>query len=389
MQGYYFVFLSLQALSSIFLPLMSQVLVVHLSSVHENTTHNDHRKEEVSSLISFGFVTYLSLASILASILVFLGLLFFDEKDKDIWKMAWILLCVINFFEFMLDFFVTVFEGLREVKHVYFLRMIRSLIYGGSLIALIFFNFNLTSIVLAKLIAISVGVYYLYHSFYKTHKDYFRLSLKDYFFWARKILPWQLKVTTVSVAGYCSVTLITPLVFKLLGTEEAARVGLLLSLIGVMIALTFSFFQTKISIFSRFVADKNFVDLDKLAIRQSKYLIGSFVILSSLLLFSIYIANFFNLDVANRIANFQVSFLFILGAIFGSFTQPVGHYLRCYKKEPLFLISITYGFSVPIFGYFLASKFGALGFASSYCVLNIFLLFPVSVAILIKFGGSK
>ena len=384
-QGYYFVFLSLQSLSMVFELGLSQVIIVHLSSIYEINTKDNQKHSEISSLINFALKSYLILALFFSVTLLLTGFNFFNHDDAEIWKKAWIFLCIVNFFDFILVFLFAVFEGLREVRHVYFLRLCKSIIYTFSIIFLIIFDFSLISLPIAQLCAVVFCFIYLLYFLYGNYFHFFTEGSRNFFLWAKKILPWQSKVAIVSLSGYCSLTLITPLIFKVIGVEEAARVGLLLSVISIISSISYSFFQTKVSLFAQLVSNKNFKILDEIAIRQSKYLIFSFIVLSSFFLIIIFTLNLQDTEFSNRISNFRISSLFLLGAILGSISQPIGHYLRSYKKEPLFYVSIIHGFSVPILGYFLTLELSSLGFAISYLILNCFFLLPLNIIILILF----
>jgi O-antigen/teichoic acid export membrane protein len=134
--------------------------------------------------------------------------------------------------------------------------------------------------------------------------------------------------------------------------------------------------STKVPAFSRLIAQKDYTQLD---ILFNKTLMQS-AVLNALALFvlfgTVFTLRYFNIKIGGK--NFGDRFLSYLPMLFmmipiflNHFVASWATYMRCHKKEPLLLQSVTIGILCSISTLILGNYFGVMGITAGYLALTI------------------
>ena len=101
------------------------------------------------------------------------------------------------------------------------------------------------------------GLLKIIHNIYKreiTHKISYR----------KEIFPFQWKMSISWMSGYFIYHLFNPVLFATAGPIQAGQMGLTIQAVNGIVVLSASWMSTKIPVFSKFIALKDYLSLDKL-----------------------------------------------------------------------------------------------------------------------------
>ena len=156
--------------------------------------------------------------------------------------------------------------------------------------------------------------------------------------------------------------------------------GLTLTALNGILALSFAWMTTKIPLFSTLIAKKNYLELDTVfnkSLKQS-ILINSFL----LVLFYTFILVLKNLNIkigstliSDRFIPFLPLFFMMSTILFNLIVSSWATYLRCHKKEPYLLNSIVGGILSSLSTIYLGKHFGLIGITLGFFSINI-IMFP-------------
>ena len=79
-----------------------------------------------------------------------------------------------------------------------------------------------------------------------------------------EIFPMQWKIAISWVGGYFIFQLFNPVLFATEGPIVAGQMGMTLSILNAVLALSYAWVSTKVPVFSGFIARREFFKLDKL-----------------------------------------------------------------------------------------------------------------------------
>ena len=187
----------------------------------------------------------------------------------------------------------------------------------------------------------------------------------------------QWKIAISWVGGYFIFQLFNPVLFATEGPIVAGQMGMTLSILNAVLALSYAWVSTKVPVFSGFIARREFFKLDKLF--NSTFKQSSLVNLIGMLgmFFVIFIIRYFNVTLNGKLVGDK--FLAYLPFIFMMISFFLNHiisgwavYLRCHKREPMLVHSLLYGIASCLSTVFLGEFFGLMGITLGYCLISFF-----------------
>ena len=150
--------------------------------------------------------------------------------------------------------------------------------------------------------------------------------------------------------------------------------GLTLAILGVILSLSMAWNSTKIPIYGALIAKKSYTKLNKLfnlTFTQSTCVNFGLHILLYTVIILVYDRTLFGVKIEEKIIDlYSLSFMmiaFFMNHVLGS----IAVYLRCHKKEPLLINSISYGLLSSLSALYFGHIFGIQGITFSYCIISI------------------
>lgn len=384
-QGYYFTFGSILAIQIFFELGLSNIITQFVA--HENAfllwadnnsfTGSEESSSRLSSLLRFSIKWF-----IIVSLLLFFGLLItgylfftrFSNNDSSVqWEIPWIILCFTTSMTLITSPILAFFEGLGMVKEVAKLRLSQQIIQLFFLLTFFVLGLKLYSSPLASLISfIIIPIWILFGYRVKILKLIWSKLSSWKVNYKKEILPFQWRIALSWISGYFIFQLFNPVLFAKEGAIVAGQMGMTLSVLNGILAISVSWVNTKIPLFSNLIAKRNFEELDLVfnrTIKQSTA-ISSFILCC--LIAGIFILNFFQFKVANR---FLPIFYFVLlgfATIANQVISALAAYLRCHKKEPFLVLSVSMALLTATSTLILGNFFGLDGIVMGYFVLTTF-----------------
>ena len=388
-QGYYYTFGSILAIQIFFELGLSNIITQFVA--HENAylvwnnkisfTGSDESGSRLASLLRFTVKWFGVISLLLFFGLSITGYVFFNKYGKEnvdiSWQIPWIILSITTSFSLMVSPILAFFEGLGMVKEVAKIRLKQQIVQLGSVLLFFLLGFKLFAVPIAAIISFSiVPLWVLYGS---------KIKLLE-FIWNKlgvwqvnyrlEIFPFQWKIALSWISGYFIFQLFNPVLFATEGAVVAGQMGMTMTVLNSIMALSFSWMTTKIPEFSSLIAKKEFEYLD---ILFNKTLIQSTLLnfIALLVFFSvIFSLRYFKIKIeginfADRFLDYIPMFFMIVPILLNHITSSWATYMRCHKKEPMLVQSIVIGILCSISTITLGKYFGVLGMTLGYMLITI------------------
>jgi O-antigen/teichoic acid export membrane protein len=387
-QGYYYTFGSILAIQFFFELGLSNIIIQFVS--HESvklqwidqTSFNGPAEScsRLASLLRFSVKWFFIVGGILIFGLLLSGYYFFniygEHKNIVDWQIPWIILSISTSFSLIVSPILTFLEGLGRIKEVAKIKMVQQITQVGFILLFFSLGFKLYSSPLAAFISFIIITFWIFQ------QDKRRLL---YFVWNKlgqwkvnyksEIFPIQWKIAMSWISGYFIFQLFNPVLFATEGPVVAGQMGMTLAVLNAILMLSLSWMTTKVAVFSRLIANKEYVKLD---ILFNKTLLQSSLVnflALSVFLFLIFLIRYFSLTINGKY--FGDRFLPYLPMIFMMIPLLLNHliaawatYLRCHKKEPMLLQSVVIGVLCSISTIFFGKHFGVIGMTVGYTILT-------------------
>ena len=383
-QGFYFTFASIIALQVFFelgfTGIITQFVAHEVS--HLTWTENyeligeEKYKSRLSSLIHFCVKWYSRFAIFLLVALIVVGIFFFQKYDSskyDIsWKLPWILLVFGTCLNFLIAPFSSFLEGLGKVKEIAKVRLVQQiispLIYCGGLAlgAKLF----VSGFMVISTVATFIFLIYKF-SLYKYLLSIWNQIISEKVSYVKEIFPYQWRIALSWISGYFIFQLFNPILFASEGPKIAGQMGMTIQALNALLAMAYSWMNTKIPTFSGYIAFKDYKSLDKLFNKTFKQIIVVAVCVIIAFISAVFIMQYFNIAILGSYIGER--FLPVTPLSIFSFavlqSVPINSwaiYLRCHKQEPLLVYSVVAGVLSCLSALILGKHFGLYGLISGF-----------------------
>jgi len=381
-QGYYYTFASILAIQIFFELGLSGIITQYTAYEFAHLTWGDnfallgeeYYKSRLSSLLRFCVKWFSIIAGFLFITLLIAGFVFFNKYNKTLdvnWQKPWIILCLTTSLNLFIDPILAFFDGLGEVKDMSKVRLIQKSF--NIILLFIFFEcgFKLYSSGLASLIAIIINYFQIIFSKrIKFLKAIWVGRAKWTINYYQEIFPFQWRIAISWISGYFIFQLFNPVLFATEGAVVAGQMGMTIAALTGISSLSMSWISTKVPFLSTLISKKDYSSLDNNFKNIFTQSIGVNALLTLLFLLVIQIARHFNIQLANRFLVLIPLLCMCFASIVNQVIFALATYLRCHKKEPLLIQSITMGILVCASTFLLGKKFGLFGITIGYFFLT-------------------
>lgn len=390
-QGFYYTFSSIVAIQVFFELGLNGIITQYVA--HE-TAHLQWKTStkltgeykylsRLSSLLHFCVKWYLCFAGVLLIVLIVAGFMFFNKygtHDEIVWKLPWILLAIGTALNLLIAPILAFLEGLGKVKDIARIRLyqqsISLLVVWGSLICgaklyVAGINWFISVLLIASLLFLS--------SFRLLLKNIWNVSLIDKVNYRKEIFPYQWKIALSWISGYFIFQLFNPVLFATEGAIVAGQMGMTLTALNGIQALSISWMTTKVPLYSYLIAKKDYSQLDNIfnkTLKQSVFINGfllfaMLVTIGGIRNWQITIGN---VDLGNRFLPYLPLLLMMIPLFINQFVSSWAIYLRCHKQEPFLINSICAGITCCLSTVLMGKYLGVLGVTGGYCLITLLFL---------------
>lgn len=385
-QGYYFTFSSILAIQIFFELGLSNIITQFVAHETANLKWNGNteligpelNRSRLSSLLRFCVQWFSIIAFLLVIILLIAGFLFFNSYSKSseivVWQKPWIILSFCTACSLMISPLLAFFEGLGMVKEVAKIRLVQQICNLLFLYIFLITGLKLFASPLAATITLAIVVFMTFLSHRRKLLIYIwnqlEISKVNY---KLEIFPYQWRIALSWISGYFIFQLFNPVLFATEGPVVAGQMGMTLAGLNGVLALSLSWVNTKVPLFSGLIAKKDYQNLDRVfnkTLKQSSLICGACLSIYFLTIFGL---KFMEIPIGNRFLPLLPLVLLCIATFVNQFISSLATYLRCHKQEPFLIQSIVVGsltaFSTFVFGRY----FGLNGIVIGYCSIIVFI----------------
>jgi hypothetical protein len=389
LQGWYYSFLSVAALYTLFDLGLSTVLVQVAAhtfaglrwdkgfSVHGEAKAAGH----FNALVGRASRWYVISAVAFAALLLPGGLVFFGSKTGAAphWLAQWITLCSVTAAGLIFMPFLSVLEGTGRIIEVYALRLVTAVCGSLAAWAMLATGESLWATAMVPTATLLIPGAWLVRCRRGLIATAWRTAGRD-FVWRREVWPLQWRLAINWLCGYLLTQINTPVLFHTQGAVVAGQYGLSLTVVNTIGLVSQSWLTRRVPAMARAAALRDWPSLDRLfardfAVSSAVAVAGAAATLAAyglLLSHTVYVRRLLPFWELAGLFGFMLANLLIGG---------LSTHLRSHRKEPLMpLIATTTLISTPVM-IWAATQYSSAGLVAVLATLNICVNLPISVVI--------
>lgn len=388
-QGFYYTFGSILAMQVFFelglTGIMTQYVAheaSHLILISDDHFEGDGRhKSRLASLVLFCIKWYSLLAIIVFVFLLIVGNIYFNKygmcHSEVSWRIPWILISVGTSLNLFQSPFISIFTGLGKVKEMAKIGFWQQILTPSIIWIGLACNLKLYVVGLSYIISVVIWQVYVWETgLMKIIICLIKSDIIEEVKYFKEIFPYQWRIAISWVSGYFIFNFINPVLFAAEGAIAAGQMGMTLQALNAIQSLSFSWLNTKVPVYSRCIAQKDYHQLNSLFNKTLKQMTSVCLFLLFVFFSIIVLLNLTQLKVgdniiAHRFLGYIPLLLMMIPVFLQQYVYSWATYLRCHKKEPLMLYSICTaiitGLSILLGG----KLYGTYGISLCYCIVSI------------------
>ncbi|MDM2744844.1 oligosaccharide flippase family protein [Citrobacter sp. Cu231] len=326
-QSIYYTFISISSIQWVLEMGVSTCLIQFMAA----------EKDKKSTYSKIAFVFYLVISLLLYIVFFFYSKWVFSNTDSQIWSHPWALFSIgvcINVFS---TFIYIIEEGGGGYEKVYFAKFISAILYSISLLLALFAGFKLYSLGIAQFFLFATpmfifrsNIYGYYYSFITSEEANVKNIIKG-------IVKFQLKLSLVWITGYLYWNFFTIYFYKFVSVDLAGKYGASNTIFGAISLAMLSILQTKRSLLGNLISKNALLEVRKIVsqcvfLSVAGFFLGCMAIISIIWLWpNTLFSRFLSLDSLMALVVFR---------FFIHLQELILIYLRMYKDEPLYILTV-------------------------------------------------
>jgi len=387
-QGLYYTFGSIVALQVFFELGLTNILTQFVA--HENAhiewennriiSGDSKHLSRLSHLFRFTLKWYAIIAAAFLVLILCGGFWFFTEYSHNIktssWLYPWILVTTATAANLFMAPFYSILSGVDKIKETSKITFYQQLGMPLAVWLSIICGGNLYAVGIGYWCSFFIGITCLrYSKLWRVLYEVKKAPIAEKINYRSEIFPFQWRIALSWASGYFVFQLFNPVLFATAGATVAGQMGMTLSAVNGVASLSASWISTKVPLFSKLIALKEYLQLDAI-FKQTIIQLG---ILCTLMLgvfwTAVAILEYYQIPLSSRFLTL-IPLLFLEVAILANqYANCWAVYLRCHKQEPLLANSLLGALSCGLSTVFLAKYVGVTAMVAGYCILRIIFMF--------------
>ena len=400
-QGYYYTFGSILAIQVFFELGFTGIITQYVAHEQAHLKWTDDGlhlfgeekyKSRLTHLLHFCIKWYSVIAILLFFVLTIVGYVFFCKYSKDesvSWVFPWLFISLGTCLNLMISPLNSFVQGLGKVKEMSKIAFYIAFIAPAASWICLLLGFKLYVVgVISFLTAVLYIGYFCCTSLKTILYSIWKGQITERISYMKEIFPYQWKIALSWMSGYFIFQLFNPVLFATEGAKVAGQMGMTLTVLNAINALSMNWITTKVPLFSRLIELKDYFNLDKIfnktVWQETSICLGLLIVYVLGVEFLRYFQIGFHGNlIGERFLAFLPMVLMCLPVYTNQFVFSVATYLRCHKKEPFLIQSLVMGVLTMLSTVFLGKEYGLYGICVGYCVLSILVSFPWGMIIFI------
>ncbi len=382
-QGFYYTFGSIIAMQVFFELGLTNIITQYVA--HEashltwkdpiNIEGNEQNHSRLAYLLRFSVKWYSITGLIFLLVLLAVGYWFFNYyspvEENISWQLPWILISIGTVINLFLSPLLAILMGLDKVTDVMKMRFYQQLIIPVSTWIGLAIGFHLYVVGIASLLsALYVVLYCFSTNLRKILTSLWRMPITDKVGYMNEIFPFQWKIALSWVSGYFIYQLFNPVLFATEGAVVAGQMGMTLAAVNGISAFSQSWINTKVPLWSKLIALKEYDQLDKTFNSTIKQVSVVCLGLIGIMLSGIWVLKLFENPLGNRFLPMLPLIFMLIPLYINQWIFGMASYIRCHKREPFVWNAITIAILSILSTLYLGKYFGVNGITIGYSVIT-------------------
>lgn len=383
-QGFYYTFGSIVAIQVFFELGLTSIMTQYVAHEASHLRWKDKCNldgefryiSRLSSLLCFSVKWYAVVSAIFFVVLLITGNVFFTSYshagDNASWQIPWFLISIGTVINLFLQPILAILMGLDKVKEISKIRFYQQIILPISSWLGLIVGFKLYVVGISSLLSALLVLLYINGTSFKAILcNLWRVKVKEKVSYMKEIFPYQWKIALSWISGYFIFQLFNPVLFATEGAVVAGQMGMTLAALNGIQALSFSWLNTKVPLYSKLIALKDYAQLDATFYQTLKQM--TFVCFSLLLIMflGVFVLRQLDFKLGYRFLDYIPMLLMMIPLLINQFVCSWATYLRCHKQEPFLVNSICAGILCCLSTVFMGKYLGVLGVTGGYCLITI------------------
>lgn len=387
-QGLYYTFGSIVALQVFFELGLTGILTqfvahenAHIEWADNKISGGDKKHlSRLSHLLLFTKKWYLVISTLFLVVILIGGSYFFYKYANGVphsqWLLPWALVTTATAANLFLAPFYSILSGIGKVKETSKIIFYQHIIMPLAIWTTILCGGNLYAIGIGYWCSFITGVIIIRFSvLWKIIKEIAKQPISDKVSYKKEILPFQWRIALSWASGYFVFQLFNPVLYATSGAVVAGQMGMTLSAINGVASLSASWISTKVPLFSKLIALKDYINLDSIFKRTTVQLGLICTAMLVFFWFVIYILKYFQFSLGSRFIGLLPLAFMEVAILANQYSNCWAVYLRCHKQEPLMVNSLVGALSCGISTIVLAKYTGIVGMTFGYCILRLAIMY--------------
>ncbi|MFM0152674.1 hypothetical protein PQR05_19035 [Paraburkholderia sediminicola] len=382
-QGWYYSFISVAALYTLFDLGLSMVLVqvsAHASTGLHWKPDGSVEGEATSyfhALVHSALRWYALTALVFAVVIVPGGILFFGSKSSTTihWVAPWLVLCGLTAAGLLITPFLSILEGAGQISRVYALRL--SLAVCGSIAcwATLAGGAGLWATVMVPAATLLIPLVWLVR-YRRGLLQIASRSAGHRFNWRHEVWPQQWRLGINLLCGYLLTQINIPILFHTQGAVIAGQLGLSLAIVNTLGLVAQSWITRRVPLMARAAATRDWPTLDRMFKRDFTmssviFVVMAFGVLAMDLLFA-------DTKYAHRVLPFWQLAGLLVFVFSNQLIGGLAAHLRSFRREPFMsTLATTAILTLPLIVW-AAAHYSSAGLVAVLAAVNLFLNLPIA-----------
>lgn len=381
-QGFYYTFGSIVAIQVFFelglTGIITQYVAYEAAQLEwEDPTHLKGERKYMSRLahlVRFSAKWYAVISAVLLVVLIGVGFVYFGlyapSGSTDVWLMPWVLVSAGTVLNLFMSPFQSVLMGLDKVKEISKIRFYQQIMIPLSTWLGLAVGFKLYVVGIASLLSAVYCFIFAYRTdLWPILKNLWKEEITEKVSYKKEIFPYQWRIALSWVSGYFIFQLFTPVLFAYRGAVVAGQMGMTLAVLNGINAFSYSWINTKIPLFSKLVALKEYANLDRIFNKTMIQMGFICVLLLGIMFVGVAGLRFFDMPLGDRFLPVAPMLILMVALLMNILNGGYATYCRCHKKEPFLVQSIVVGGSCAVSTVVLGRLYGVEGMTIGYGVI--------------------
>ena len=245
---------------------------------------------------------------------------------------------------------------------------------------MIIYKFGIWSLILGQIFGALIMVLLLYYSAPSFWQQIIQIKITNRFNWFKEVIILQGKYAVSWISGFFIFYLYVPLVNKYEGIIIAGQLGFTLTIVKSIHSISYSWIAAKIPKLNIMVAQKDYASLNSVFFTSFRNGLIVFSSISILFLVFIYISKDFTL-LEGRILDVESTIYLILIHLIQLIIAFFAAYLRAFKKEPFYFLSILNALLIAGITFLVLKELGFLQMLIWISLAYGFIILPIGTRI--------